>query len=114
MNRFYAIFLLVLLFNQYCYSFTLPYIDQNGKETLPLSDSNSQDVIKSLVNNKNDQDSYVNILCTLYGVCSDKDQQYNFNGRPKTKRLMLNVLHGFSKFGKREFRSAFAGFSKFG
>ncbi|CAF3708777.1 unnamed protein product [Rotaria socialis] len=114
MNRFCSIFILVLLFNRYCYSFTIPYIDQNKKETLPLSGSNSQDVIKSLVNEKNDQDSYVNILCTVYGVCLDNDQQYNFNRRPKAKRLTMSVFHGFPKFGKREFRSAFAGFSKFG
>ncbi|CAF1552687.1 unnamed protein product [Rotaria magnacalcarata] len=114
MNRFYSIFILVLLFNLYCYSFTLPCIDQSKKDILPLTDSNSQDVIKSLVNDKNNQDSYVNILCTLYGTCLNKDQQNILNGGLKPKRLMSSLFHGIPKFGKREFRSVSAGISKFG
>ncbi|CAF3402518.1 unnamed protein product [Rotaria socialis] len=113
MDHFYSIFILVLLFNLYCCSFTLPCIDQSKKDILPLSDSNSQDVVKTLVNEKNDQDSYVNILCIRYGTCLNKDQQNVLNGGLKPKRLMSSLFHGIPKFGKREFRSVFAGVPKF-
>ncbi|CAF1369852.1 unnamed protein product [Rotaria magnacalcarata] len=114
MFRFYPIFILVLIFNLYCYSLTIPCTHHNKKDILSLSDSNSQDVIKSLENNRNDQSSYVDVFCTFYGVCLDTGEQNILNREEKSNHVMSSLFHGIPKFGKREFRSAFADIPKFG
>ncbi|CAF3409572.1 unnamed protein product [Rotaria socialis] len=114
MFHFYPIFILVLLFNLYCSSLTIPCTHHNKKDKLSLSDSNSQNAIKPLENNRNDQNSYADVFCTSYGVCSDTGERNILNGEEKSKPVMSSLFHGIPKFGKREFRSLFAGIPKFG
>lgn len=108
------IFIFVLL-NLYCYSLSLPCIDQNTKDQLSsLNDFNPQDVVKPSMNNRNDPDTYVNILCAIYDDCSGQHQHNHINSHMKPKRLMSNLFHGIPKFGKRALSSAFYGIPKFG
>ncbi|CAF2641542.1 unnamed protein product [Rotaria sp. Silwood2] len=107
--------IILALFNLYCYSSPIPYIDQDKKEEILSSiDSTVQDILKPLSINKNDQFNYLNILCALYDDCYDKDQQQFTHSDIKPKRLMSNLFHGIPKFGKRAFSSAFSGIPKFG
>ncbi|CAF1153503.1 unnamed protein product [Rotaria sordida] len=112
--RFHS-FIILVLFNLYCYSSPIPYVDQNKKEQILSSmDSNVQDIIQPLAINKDNQVDYFYILCALYDDCYDKDQQYFIPNDIKPKRLMSNLFHGIPKFGKRAFSSAFSGIPKFG
>ena len=116
--------LLLVLFNFYCSSSPLPFVEQdqatfasngiddNERPRLPAT---FVDMIEPASgSNSRDSAYYLTLLCTIYDECGDQDRQEFIALERHQKRLTSNLFQGFPKFGRRAFTSAFSGIPKFG
>lgn len=107
----YHLALILVLLNLYCYASPIDQNQQSQTKESIISNSNDEIESKKVLN----EIYRLETLCALYGVCNDDENQKIIEyDDVKQKRLSTNLFHGFPKFGKRAFSSAFAGIPKFG
>ncbi|CAF0776343.1 unnamed protein product [Rotaria sordida] len=105
----------LLLLSFYCYASPIPSVDEHQHHepsVLSTKIHDQTEMIEPIVAN-------TKILCAVYGICNDDDDEYDRSqdigdDDTKYKRLSASLFHGIPKFGRRAFSSAFAGIPKFG